>query len=123
MIDYIHLNKTAALIVAAVRAGAMIGHADDKLLDDLTDYAEALGLAFQIQDDILDVTGTAEELGKNVGHDQETSKTTYPGVYGMEAAQERMNQLSDMAVGALTDYYDNAEMFIHLADAMRNRRN
>ena len=122
MLDYIHLNKTAALITAAVRAGAMLGNADKKMLDDLTDYAEAIGLAFQIQDDMLDVTGTVEELGKNVGMDKELSKTTYPAVHGMEASKARADELHELALDSIADYYDNAEFFINIVEALRNRR-
>ena len=122
MLDYIHLNKTAALITAAVRAGAMLGNADKKMLDDLTDYAEAIGLAFQIQDDLLDVTGTVEELGKNVGMDKELSKTTYPGVHGMEASRKRADELHELALDSIADYYDNAEFFIQIVETLRNRR-
>ena len=67
MLDYIHINKTGALIIAAVRAGAHLGGADDKMLSKLTDYAENLGLAFQIADDILDVVGVEAEMGKAKG--------------------------------------------------------
>ena len=122
MLDYIHLNKTAALITAAVRAGTMLGHADKKMLDDLTDYAEAIGLAFQIQDDLLDVTGTVEELGKNVGMDKELSKTTYPAVHGIEASKARADELHELALDSIADYYDNAEFFINIVEALRNRR-
>ena len=122
MLDYIHLNKTAALITAAVRAGAMLGNADKKMLDDLTDYAEAIGLAFQIQDDMLDVTGTVEELGKNVGMDKELSKTTYPAVHGMDASKARADELHELALDSIADYYDNAEFFINIVEALRNRR-
>lgn len=122
MLDYIHLNKTAALITAAVRAGAMLGNADKKMLDDLTDYAETIGLAFQIQDDMLDVTGTVEELGKNVGMDKELSKTTYPAVHGMDASKARADELHELALDSIADYYDNAEFFINIVEALRNRR-
>ena len=122
MLDYIHLNKTAALITAAVRAGAMLGNADKKMLDDLTDYAEAIGLAFQIQDDMPDVTGTVEELGKNVGMDKELSKTTYPAVHGMDASKARADELHELALDSIADYYDNAEFFINIVEALRNRR-
>lgn len=121
MLDYIHLNKTAALIRAAVRAGAMLAQADDKMLEDLTDYGEALGLAFQIQDDLLDVTGSEEELGKKVGVDAAKHKTTYPAVYGMEASYARMEELSEMAERSLADYYDNAEFFQNIVEAMKTR--
>ena len=114
MLDYIHINKTAALIMASVRAGAQLGGADDKMLESLTNYAENLGLAFQIVDDILDVVGDEATLGKKTGVDLENNKSTYPALYGLEASQARLEELTQNAVDALADYYDNAEFFTQL---------
>lgn len=114
MLDYIHINKTAALIMASVRAGAQLGGADDKMLESLTNYAENLGLAFQIVDDILDVVGDEATLGKKTGVDLENNKSTYPVLYGLEASQARLEELTQNAVDALADYYDNAEFFTQL---------
>ncbi len=115
MLDYIHLTKTSALIVAAVKAGARLGNADAKTLEDLTVYAENLGLAFQICDDILDVVGSEEEMGKRSGMDSINKKATYPSLYGLEESKQRLRELTDTAVDALHDYYDNAEVFVKLA--------
>ena len=115
MLDYIHLTKTAALIVAAVRAGAQLGNPDNELLENLTVYAENLGLAFQICDDLLDVEGSEEEMGKKAGMDSVNKKATYPGLYGLEESKKRLNNLTDTAVDALSQYYDNAEVFTRLA--------
>lgn len=115
MLDYIHINKTAALIVAAIRAGAMLGGADTKTLNDLTIYAENLGLAFQIADDILDVIGSEEDMGKKSGADSAKNKSTYPALYGLEASKAKLMELTDTAINALADYYDNAEFFVDLA--------
>ena len=115
MLDYIHLTKTAALIVSAVRAGAQLGNPDNELLENLTVYAENLGLAFQICDDILDVEGSEEEMGKKAGMDSVNKKATYPGLYGLEESKKRLNNLTDTAVDALSQYYDNAEVFTRLA--------
>lgn len=114
MLDYIHINKTAALIMASVRAGAHLGGADEEMMESLTNYAENLGLAFQIVDDILDVVGDEATLGKKTGVDLENNKSTYPALYGLEASQERLNELTQNAVDALADYYDNAEFFTQL---------
>ena len=114
MLDYIYINKTAALIMASVRAGAQLGGADDKMLESLTNYAENLGLAFQIVDDILDVVGDEATLGKKTGVDLENNKSTYPALYGLEASQARLEELTQNAVDALADYYDNAEFFTQL---------
>ena len=115
MLDYIHITKTAALIIAAVRAGAHLGSADDEVLSKLTIYAENLGLAFQICDDILDVEGQEEEMGKKSGVDAINKKATYPSLYGIKKSRERLNELTQMAIAPLEDYYDNAEVFTKLA--------
>ena len=83
----IHKHKTGMLIRAAVRMGAIAGGANDRQLDDMTGYAEDIGLAFQIADDVLNVTGTREELGKNPNTDAERGKKTYPTFYGVEGAK------------------------------------
>ena len=121
MLDFIHLNKTAAMIVAAIRAGAALGKTDPEMLGNLTIYAENLGLAFQICDDILDVVGNAEEMGKKTGMDQEKKKSTYPSIYGLEKSRQRLTDLTDTAVDALSSYYDNAEVFNKLARQLETR--
>lgn len=121
MLDYIHINKTGALIVAAVRAGAHLGGANEKMLRDLTDYAEILGLAFQIADDILDITGKEDVMGKKAGVDQNKHKSTYPGCYGLEASINRLNELTDMAIETMESYYDEAEFFTNLAKELSVR--
>ena len=123
MLDYIHLTKTAALIVAAVRAGAMLGNCGKDELDNLTTFAENLGLAFQVCDDILDVEGVTELLGKTAGHDMESGKATYPAVHGLEESKERLKNLTDTAIEALAEYYDNAELFVKLAKDLMTRVN
>ncbi|MBR3054002.1 MAG: polyprenyl synthetase family protein [Firmicutes bacterium] len=121
MLEYIHLNKTAALIIGAVRAGLHLGGADDLMVRDMSVYAENLGLAFQIADDILDVTGTTEELGKNVGQDEKGNKNTYVSVNGIEAAKKRLKELTSDAVRAIGPYYDNADFFRTLALKLADR--
>ncbi|HWQ79267.1 MAG TPA: farnesyl diphosphate synthase [Anaerovoracaceae bacterium] len=121
ILDYIHLNKTAALIKAAVRAGAHLGGADKKTLEDLDEYAENIGLAFQIVDDILDVSGDEELIGKSVGSDEAKKKATYPCRYGLEESKIKARELTDNAKNAMGPYYDNAEFFIKLADELAQR--
>lgn len=123
MLDYIHLTKTSALIVAAVRAGAYLGNADSEKLNNLTVFAENLGLAFQIRDDILDVEGQEEEMGKKAGMDSVKKKATYPAIHGLEASRERLEKLTQTAIGALEQYYDNAEVFTKLAELLAVRGN
>lgn len=120
-LDYIHLNKTASLLVAAVRAGAFIGFADKKKLTDLTVYAECLGLAYQIADDLLDLEGQEEIVGKRTGKDAERKKCTFPSVYGDEQAKNRLHELTDKAIEVLAPYYDEAEFFVQLAEELAIR--
>jgi geranylgeranyl diphosphate synthase, type II len=101
LIEFIHLNKTAALINSAVRMGAMAAGADRTALDTISLYGNNIGLAFQIIDDILDETSTDEALGKPAGSDRALNKMTYPTVFGMEAAKARVLALTSDALNAL----------------------
>lgn len=122
MMEYIHLNKTAALIKSAIKAGIYLGNPTADILTQLEKYAENLGLAYQIADDILDVIGNPEELGKGIGSDKKKNKTTYTSINGLEAAQARLTQLTDNAVEAIAEYYDNAEFFRDLVLDLKDRR-
>lgn len=102
-VEFIHLRKTTALIRSAVQAGAMIGGASGPALDAMTRYGEAIGLAFQIADDILDCTSTAEQLGKTPGKDAAAGKLTYVAVMGMDGARAEADRLVTTALRALTD--------------------
>lgn len=101
LIEFIHINKTAILIRAAVRMGAIAGGADETELETLSLFGEKIGLAFQIVDDILDEISTDEELGKPAGSDEKQHKMTYPAVHGMDAAQSQVQNLTAEAIGAL----------------------
>jgi geranylgeranyl diphosphate synthase type II len=92
-VEYIHLNKTAALINASVATGALLADADAKTLKSLADYGSHIGLAFQIIDDILDEEGTTEQLGKDAGSDRESGKATFPAVIGMAESKQRASDL------------------------------
>jgi farnesyl diphosphate synthase len=92
-LETMHAQKTGALIRAAVRMGALCAHADAGTLSRLDDYAAALGLAFQIRDDILDVEGNSAELGKTAGKDAAQSKSTYPSLLGMIESRRRLDEL------------------------------
>ena len=113
VLEYIHRHKTGALLRAAVRCGAILGGADEKQLTALTTYAENLGLAFQIVDDILDVKGDSSKIGKSVGSDEKNEKATYPAVYGLKAAEQKVIQLTENAIKAL-------EMFGKESDFLRS---
>ena len=123
MLEYIHINKTAALIKSAIKAGLYLGNPSSDMLSQLDKYAENLGLAYQIADDILDVIGNPKELGKETGSDKKKNKTTYTSINGLEAAQDRLEQLTENAVEAIADYYDNAEFFRDLVLELKDRRN
>jgi geranylgeranyl pyrophosphate synthase len=97
----IHHQKTGALIRAAARCGAMIANANEAELAAVTEYASSLGLLFQITDDLLDVTATAEDLGKTPGKDARSRKATYPAVYGIEATSERVEVVHRAACDAI----------------------
>jgi geranylgeranyl diphosphate synthase type II len=107
-LEFIHIRKTGALIVASVRAGAILGGATEQELHALTDYAKHLGLAFQIADDILDVTGTRQEMGKETGKDHVRGKATYPSLLGLSQSKERAQELVDRALASLSDFGQEA---------------
>ena len=94
-------KKTACLIKAACELGCISANADDKLIKSASEYGECIGIAFQIQDDILDVTSSDEELGKPVGSDAENSKSTYVSLLGIEKCRELVDELTEKAVNAL----------------------
>ena len=119
---YIHTHKTGDLIRAAVRLGAMTAGATDVQLAALTAYAEHIGLAFQIADDVLNATGTAEQLGKAAGTDAALGKMTYVAAYGVEGAREKAAALITRAKAALADLPGNTEPLAALADYVVTRR-
>jgi geranylgeranyl diphosphate synthase type II len=98
---YIHENKTAAIITTSVRLGAMSANADVEKLRAITKFGYSLGLAFQVIDDILDVTQTSEKLGKSAGKDVAAQKATYPAVIGLEASRVEARRLTNAAQNAL----------------------
>ncbi|UCD76717.1 MAG: polyprenyl synthetase family protein [Phycisphaerales bacterium] len=100
-LDLIHRNKTGALMRAACRMGAICGRAGEETLDAITRYGEAVGLMFQVVDDLLDVTQSTEHLGKAAGKDREAGKLTFPGLLGIPASREEVRRLRDEAVMAL----------------------
>ncbi len=121
LLDYIHVNKTGALIVASVRAGAHLGGASDNILHSLTLYAENIGLAFQIVDDILDLYGSEVEMGKTVGSDSKLNKATYPALYGLDASMTKLKELHKAAITALEPYGKRADFLIELANELAIR--
>jgi geranylgeranyl diphosphate synthase type II len=113
---YIHENKTAAMITTAIRLGAMSANADTKKLGALTKFGHSLGLAFQVIDDILDVTQTTEKLGKSAGKDVAAQKATYPAVIGVDASRAEARRLTKNAQSALKIFGKEAEPLRDLAN-------
>lgn len=106
---YIHSHKTGALYRISVRAGAILAGARDDQLAALTEYAENLGLAFQIKDDILDIEGEEGKIGKPVGSDTKNNKATYPAVFGLNESRARASRAVDQALAALQLFGDEAD--------------
>lgn len=118
-LEYIHTHKTADLFRLALKAGAIIAGADEKALDEMNDFANKFGLAFQIYDDILDEISTFEELGKTVGKDKASDKLTYVSLYGLEEAEKKLNSLF-VEVYDIIDKY-NSEVFRSIVDNMKSK--
>ncbi|MBD3422308.1 MAG: polyprenyl synthetase family protein [Chitinivibrionales bacterium] len=121
IIEYIHTNKTAALIRASVRTGAMLADANEITLQHLTKYGKCIGLAFQVVDDILDEEGTTEQLGKDAGSDRAQGKATYPSICGMVESKQYATRLVDCATDALKPFGEKATVLRSLAEFVRNR--
>jgi geranylgeranyl diphosphate synthase type II len=121
MLDYIHNNKTGGLIKAALIAGGYIGGADEATLSLLEVIGADMGLAFQIKDDILDVTSTTEVLGKPVFSDEKNHKVTYVSMYGMDKAQSDYELLSKRAVDNIICLGDRASFLAEYAKRLINR--
>jgi geranylgeranyl diphosphate synthase type II len=118
---YIHENKTAALLTTSIRLGGMAANASAKQLEAITAFGRALGLAFQVIDDILDVTQTSEKLGKSAGKDVAAKKATYPAVIGLEKSRSEARRLTAEAHGALKSLGANAAVLRALADYLLER--
>lgn len=120
-LEYMHKNKTGALIKASVKAGAIIAGGTDKDIEKLSLYAEKIGLAFQIKDDILSEIGDAEVLGKPVGNDKEKGKCTYVSKYGLEEAKKMLKSIIEEAVEIISSYKTDDEFLKELALYIANR--
>ncbi|MBC7287957.1 MAG: polyprenyl synthetase family protein, partial [Armatimonadetes bacterium] len=121
LLEYIHIHKTAALIVGALRAGAILAGADETALEPVTRYGQALGLLFQITDDLLDVEGNEPEIGKPTGADAAAGKQTYPGVYGIEETKRRAAELAQKAQAEAEKMPRNGELWAALAHMILTR--
>ncbi|MDA8233501.1 MAG: polyprenyl synthetase family protein [Clostridia bacterium] len=119
----IHARKTGALYRASLRSGAILAGATQKQLEALTKYAEALGLAFQITDDILDIEGDESKLGKKVGSDIKNNKATYPALYGLENSKKMAAQALEEAFEALASFGSEADLLREIAKYIIKREN
>lgn len=122
-LSFIHRHKTGALITSSVRLGAILAGAKGKKLDSLTKYACNIGLAFQIVDDILDIKGTTESLGKPSGSDIKKKKMTYPALYGLGSSEKKASALIGGALEAIKGFPESAEPLRELARYIVSRHN
>lgn len=120
---YIHERKTSALLCCSVRLGGMSANCTPRQLEALTDFGYHVGLAFQVIDDILDVTQTSEKLGKTAGKDTAAQKATYPSIVGLEKSKKIAAQLTDKAFAALKVFKGKAEALENIASYLLKRDN
>ena len=120
-LEYIHENKTGALLKLCVRMGAILADCTEIELQGLSNYADKIGLAFQIKDDILSEEGDEKTLGKPVGNDRELGKCTYVSQYGLQGAKDILDEITKEAIEELKKYGDKAEFLKELALYIKNR--
>jgi geranylgeranyl diphosphate synthase type II len=121
IVEYIHKNKTAALIRACVRTGALFAEASEREIENLSAYGDSVGLAFQVVDDILDEEGTTEQLGKDAGSDKERGKVTFPSVCGIAESKRYAQDLIHRACAQIDFLGDRAIILKSLAEFFRTR--
>jgi geranylgeranyl diphosphate synthase type II len=119
---FIHRGKTAAMIIASLKLGAMAANATPRILRILEEFGDNLGLAFQVIDDILDVTQSSEKLGKSAGKDAAAGKTTYPALLGLEASQKEAARLTEKALAVLSPLGERAAALRALAGKLLSRK-
>ena len=120
-LKYIHKNKTGAYLRLCARMGAILGGATENQLEKITEYAEKIGLAFQIKDDILSEIGDEKITGKPVGEDREKGKCTYVSEYGLKKSKEILHQITNEAIGELDEFGEKAEFLASLARYIETR--
>lgn len=118
---YLHLNKTGAIIRSSCVIGALMAGVSDELVKAADTFAQNLGIAFQIQDDILDVVGNEEQLGKPIGSDEEEGKNTYVKLAGLEKSRELAREYSEKAKNALAPFGEKAHFLLELTDNLMKR--
>lgn len=123
-LENIHRNKTGALIQAAIMMGAVtIYSGTDQAIPKLRQFGQSIGLSFQVQDDILDITASTETLGKTAGKDEQVQKSTYPALMGLEQAQAYAQTLHDQAFEALEYFGENAKELLEISKFLLDRKN
>jgi len=122
MLEYIHRSKTAALITASLVSGGLYGGAKDSQIAHLRAFGLAIGLAFQIVDDVLDITQTSEQLGKTAGKDTASEKATYPALFGLEGSLHKADSLVNEAFAELDGFAERAETLKELARFLVERK-
>jgi geranylgeranyl diphosphate synthase type II len=121
-LEYIHRSKTAALITASVVSGGLFAGADEPAVTKLRSFGEAIGLAFQIVDDILDVTQSSAQLGKTAGKDSAAEKATYPALFGIEKSRQKAGELFKIASESLQLFGPRADTLKQLASFLVDRK-
>ena len=121
LLEYIHVNKTGALLKLCVRMGAILADASEEDIQKLSRYADRIGLAFQIKDDILSEEGDAKITGKPVGNDKELGKCTYVSQYGLDGAKNKLEKITQEAIDDLEQYGEKAEFLKQLAIYIKER--
>lgn len=116
LLNYIHTHKTADLFKLALRSGAIIADATEKQLNDITEFGQCMGVAFQIADDILDVTSTFEEMGKTMGKDEQEGKLTYVSLFGLEKAREDLHKNIEECYKILEKNRLESDVFAQILD-------
>ncbi len=119
ILNFIHTHKTADLFKLALRTGAIIANATDEQLEEITEFGQKLGVAFQIADDILDETSTFEEMGKTMGKDKEEGKLTYTSLYGLDKAKQDLNKILDECFEILNKNNLHSEVFEQILNKIR----
>jgi geranylgeranyl diphosphate synthase type II len=121
VLTYIHTHKTEALITGALKAGVLVHNGETRIIDAVVSYGKAFGIAFQITDDLLDVVGDLNHLGKQPGSDEKKGKLTWPARYGIEASEQAARQYIEQAISSLEIFGAEGEFLRHLAVSMRDR--
>ncbi len=118
-LEFIHTHKTADLFKLALRTGAIIANASDEQIEEITEFGQCMGVAFQIADDILDETSTFEEMGKTLGKDKEAGKLTYVSLYGLERAKSDLNNYIERCFEILNKHNLKSEVFEYILNKIK----